>query len=316
MSFTKIPILLPYLFKKKLLILSTSFFCLSAMKFFLLRLDRFTQFMNSSVMICLEFVFLNLRLTVFEDLLPLSVQESPHLFAFRVLSLNFLAALVTYVSANHGFPFLSWRQTGRQAFFFRVIGSSSARTKERLTDGDVIVVEVFGEPLPAQGLLIELDISLFDEVVVGLKTCGGVPLVRKTQLLSGSARGCNPPHQGSRRCKAVRRAGRWEWWRDRRSEWRSRRGYSTHAWNMATTMVWIKHKIEPQCVRALSRLTTKDNDTNWQQKERLRKRRSTMHEDSCIGINYAHAHVFPNVSDHSTHCWASFHHFNSIAVII
>ena len=37
------------------------------------------------------------------------------------------------------------RQTGRQAFFFRVIGSSSARIRERLADGDVIVVEVIGD---------------------------------------------------------------------------------------------------------------------------------------------------------------------------
>ena len=42
MSFTKIPVLLPQLFMKKLLISSMAFFCLSAMKFFLLRLDRFT----------------------------------------------------------------------------------------------------------------------------------------------------------------------------------------------------------------------------------------------------------------------------------
>ena len=48
----------------------------------------------------------NLRLTVSEDWLALSVQESPNLFAFRVLSLNFLALLVSYVTANTGFsPF-------------------------------------------------------------------------------------------------------------------------------------------------------------------------------------------------------------------
>ena len=74
------------------------------MKFFFLRLDRFFQFLyNSSVTISLEFVFSNLRLTISEDLLPLSLQESPNLFAFRVLSLNFLALLVTYVTANNGF---------------------------------------------------------------------------------------------------------------------------------------------------------------------------------------------------------------------
>ena len=56
-----------------------------------------------------------------------------------------------------------------------MIGSSSARIKERLTDGDV-EVEVFREPLLGQGLLGVLDIILRDEVVVGLVTCGGVLL--------------------------------------------------------------------------------------------------------------------------------------------
>ena len=51
-----------------------------------------------------EFVFSNLRLTVSEDLLLLSIQESPHLFRFQSLSLNFLTLLVTYVTANNGFP--------------------------------------------------------------------------------------------------------------------------------------------------------------------------------------------------------------------
>ena len=54
-----------------------------------------------------------------------------------------------------------------------MIGSSSARIEERLTDDDVIVVEVFREPLLGHRLLVELDISLRDEVGVGLVTCGG-----------------------------------------------------------------------------------------------------------------------------------------------
>ena len=146
------------------MILSTAFFWLSTMKFFLLRLDRFIQLMyTSSVIISLEFVFSNLRLTVSEGLLPLSDQESPNLFAFRVLPLNFVTLRVTYVTANNGFP-------------------RSIMT-HRLTDGDVIVVEVFREQLLGQGLLGVLDISLRDEVVVGLITCGGVLFVRVTQLL-------------------------------------------------------------------------------------------------------------------------------------
>ena len=52
-----------------------------------------------------------------------------------------------------------------------MIGSSSARIEERLTDGGVVVVEDIRDPLLAYGLLSELDISLCDEVVIGLITC-------------------------------------------------------------------------------------------------------------------------------------------------
>ena len=57
-----------------------------------------------------------------------------------------------------------------------MIGSSTARVDERLADGDVIVVEVIRDLLLAQGLLGAFEISLCNEVVVGLKTCGGVVL--------------------------------------------------------------------------------------------------------------------------------------------
>ena len=40
------------------------------------------------------------------------------------------------------------------------------------------------------GLLIALDISLCEEVVFGLITCGGEVVVLGTRLLSGSAHGC------------------------------------------------------------------------------------------------------------------------------
>ena len=39
------------------------------------------------------------------------------------------------------------------------------------------------------------------------------------------------------------------------------------------TMVWTRQKLEPQCVCIYQGKQSKDNDTNWQQKERLRKRR-------------------------------------------
>ena len=71
-----------------------------------------------------------------------------------------------------------------------MIDSSSVRVEERLTDNGVVVVQVFGEPLLGYGLLIELDISLCEEVVVGLITCGGELVVLWTRLLSGSAHGC------------------------------------------------------------------------------------------------------------------------------
>ena len=93
------------------------------------------------------------------------------------------------------------RQTGRQAFFFSVIGSSSARIKERLADGNVIVVEVIREPVLARGLLGVFDISLCDEVVVGLITCGRLVLGQGAKVLSGSTQGTYPRHHGSWRCR-------------------------------------------------------------------------------------------------------------------
>ena len=72
-----------------------------------------------------------------------------------------------------------------------MIDSSAARVEERLTDNGVDVVQVFREPLLGYGLLIELDISLCEVVVVvGLITCGGEVVVLGTRLLSGSAHGC------------------------------------------------------------------------------------------------------------------------------
>ena len=59
-----------------------------------------------------------------------------------------------------------------------MIGSSSARVKERLTDGDVIVVEVIRELLLAKGLLGVFDI-----------TCGGVVLGQGAKVLCGVAQG-------------------------------------------------------------------------------------------------------------------------------
>ena len=72
-----------------------------------------------------------------------------------------------------------------------MICSSSARIEERLTDGDVIVVELFRDPLLAQRLLDILDLSFLDEVVLGLIICGCVVIVLG--------------HQGRGKCKKVGR---------------------------------------------------------------------------------------------------------------
>ena len=72
------------------------------------------------------------------------------------------------------------RQTGRQTFFLRVIGSSTARIifsllgeqwlRERNADGDVIVLDVIRGPILDRGFLDVGFSSLRDVVVVGLMT--------------------------------------------------------------------------------------------------------------------------------------------------
>ena len=71
---------------------------------------------------------------------------------------------------------------------------SSVCIKEHLTDCGVVVIHVFGEPLFGEpllghGLLIELDVSLCEEVVLGLITCGREVLVIGPHLLGDSAQG-------------------------------------------------------------------------------------------------------------------------------
>ena len=66
---------------KKLFISSKLFVSLmTTIKFSSLRLNNFTQLVNfSSVIIGLEFVFLNLLLTISKNLLSLSFQKNPYL---------------------------------------------------------------------------------------------------------------------------------------------------------------------------------------------------------------------------------------------
>ena len=63
--------------------------------------------------------------------------------------------------------------------------------KERLADGDVVVVEVIGGPLLARGLVGVFDISLCDEVVVGL-----IHDLREAR----SRPGCHGPQQSCTGC--------------------------------------------------------------------------------------------------------------------
>ena len=104
----------------------------------------------------------------------------------------------------------SWTTTTtdrRQAFSFRVIGSSSARIEERPDRWWCHRSRSFREPLLGHGLLGELDISLCNDVVVGLITCGRLVLGQGAKVLSGSARGYCPQHQRRGRWKAVRSSG-------------------------------------------------------------------------------------------------------------
>ena len=86
MSFTKMPVFMQELFMKKLMIFSTSFFCLSTV-FFLLLLDRFIQYFifllhDRLRLRASEFP----RLSVSENLLPLSLQERPYLHSQSCVS--------------------------------------------------------------------------------------------------------------------------------------------------------------------------------------------------------------------------------------
>ena len=91
-------------------------------------------------------------------------------------------------------PFHLETLTRRQAFSFGVIDLYPVCVKEHLTDCGVVVIHVFGEPLLGEpllghGLLIELDVSLCEEVVLGLITCEGEVLVIGPHLLGESAQG-------------------------------------------------------------------------------------------------------------------------------
>ena len=230
------------------------------------------------------------------------------------VSLRFLGARHKWANnGSHRSIMTNWRrQTGRQTFSFRVIGSSSARIREGLADGDVTVAEVFREPLLARGLLGVFDKSLCDEVVVGLMTCGGVILGQGAKVLSGSVQGVCPPHPGSWRCRAVGTA-RWSerWWGKRWSEWRSRRDQEqdsqrddTCACNVGWFWTWALSALEPMQCAYIWRKTVKGR-WHWQQKRKTTKTNKL----SCGSIHSVHESLdvlvgFLNASVHCTFCWA------------
>ena len=60
-------------------------------------------------------------------------------------------------------------------------------------------------------------------------------------------------------------------------------------------------RLEPNSVRASNKEDNQRTTTLTDNKKRdYENEGSTMHEDSCIGVNYADAHVFPK-------CFRSFH---------
>ena len=147
-------------------------FCLSPMKFFSLRLDRFAQFLfTSSVIVSLEFVSPDFRLTVGEDLLPLSVQKSPNLCVFSV---QFLTSFDNKLPRS-------------VVAFCHSFDNGLPRSIEQGRRGIVVIhvleEPLLGEPLPSRGLCEGLDKSLREEVVFGLITCVGEGLVRRHHLL-------------------------------------------------------------------------------------------------------------------------------------
>ena len=124
--------------------------------------------------------------------------------------------------------------------------------------------------------------------------CEWLVLGQGAKVLSGSTQGTYPRHHGSWTCGTARPAGWSErWWGKRWSEWRSRR-------SEATLTARMNHEVDhgmnedsnlsqTVCVH-LKRENSQGTTTLTDNKEeRLRKNEgSSMHDATCIGINYAH----------------------------
>ena len=152
----------------------------------LLRFNNLTQFLNtSSVIIRLEFVFLNLRLTFGEDLLFLSVQKSSNLCVFSVQLLTTChnrCPCSFHNGSLRSFGHGRRRLTDRQAFSLGVVDMYSVCVMKHLLERGVIVIHILEEPLLRELWLGQgLDICLHEVVVLGPITCAEVRLVRRTQ---------------------------------------------------------------------------------------------------------------------------------------
>ena len=77
----------------------------------------------------------------------------------------------------------------------------SVCSEEHLTDYGIVVVHILEEPLLGDGLCEGLDVSLREEVVLGLITCVGEGLVSRPHLLGDSA------HKGSFYLTSVKLKG-------------------------------------------------------------------------------------------------------------
>ena len=81
----------------------------------------------------------------------------------------------------------------RDAAFYRTLTMTTDQQAGLLAGSDrLALIHVFGEPLLGEpllghGLLIELDVRLCEEVVLGLITCVGEGLVSRPHLLGESA---------------------------------------------------------------------------------------------------------------------------------
>ena len=122
----------------------------------------------------------------------------------------------------------------------------SVCVKEHLTDCGIVVIHVLGEPLLGEpllghGLLIELDVSLCEEVALGLITCEGEVIVIRPHLLSESAQGILLLNlrevEGQEEVLEMKDEEEEESEVDEKGQG-SQRERSTHACDMVMTMVW------------------------------------------------------------------------------